>query len=119
MSNYGTSSLGQLPRVLNERDIYEKQEKKYNIITIQPKDYNETIKKYPKYHLENQDQNYYKKLQLQDEYNRYQDSRIKETQQNPEFHSHDPVPLTNHSHQKSQTFRPKMLNNIDELGGVL
>ena len=70
MSNYGSNSLGQLPRMLNERDIYEKQEKKYNIITIQPKDYQETIKKYPKYHLENQDQNYYRKLQLQDEYAR-------------------------------------------------
>ena len=39
MSNYGTSSLGRLPKMLNERDIYEKQEKKYNIITIQPKEY--------------------------------------------------------------------------------
>ena len=66
MSNYGSSSLGKLPRVVNERDIYEKQEKKYNIITIQPKDHQETIKKYPIYRLENQDQNYYRKLQLQD-----------------------------------------------------
>lgn len=70
MSNYGSNSLGHLPRLLNERDIYEKQEKKYNIITIQPKDYQETIKKYPKYHLEDHDLNYYRKLQIQDEYNR-------------------------------------------------
>lgn len=38
-------------KLFNERDIYEKQEKKYNIISIQPKQYHETIKKYPKYHL--------------------------------------------------------------------
>jgi hypothetical protein len=62
LSSYGTSSLGTLPKFVNERDIYEKQEKKYNIISIQPKRYQETIKKYPKFHLEDLDQNYYKKL---------------------------------------------------------
>lgn len=68
LSNYGTSSLGSLPKFINERDIYEKQQKKYNIITILPKEYNETIKKYPKYRLENMDLNYYKKLKLEEEY---------------------------------------------------
>lgn len=76
--------------MLNERDIYEKQEKKYNIITIQPKEYNETIKKYPKYRLEHIDQNYYRKLKLQEEYiqsynqNRANAKRIPNNFVNPE-----------------------------------
>lgn len=73
LSNYGSNSLTSLPKLLNERDIYEKQEKKYNIISIQPKEYQETIKKYPKFHLENLDENYYKKLQLQNQYERHFD----------------------------------------------
>ena len=51
LSHYGTNSLSRVGKHLNERDIYEKQEKKYNIISIMPKEYKETIKKYPKYHL--------------------------------------------------------------------
>lgn len=120
MSNYGTNSLGHLPRVLNERDIYEKQEKKYNIITIQPKEHQETIKKYPKYRLENQDNNYYKKLQIQDEYNQQHESRIRETN-NPEAYprqNYAPI-ISRQPSEVSQAFRPKMLNNLDELGGVL
>ena len=36
---------------------------------MQPKAFStQTIKKYPKYHLENLDQNFYKKLMLEDQY---------------------------------------------------
>ena len=61
LSNAGSKSLTKLP-LINERDIYEKQQSKYNIITIQPRQYDETIKKYPKYRLEDMDVNYFKKL---------------------------------------------------------
>lgn len=33
---------------LNEKDIYRKQEKEFNIISLKPKEYEEHIKKYPK-----------------------------------------------------------------------
>lgn len=46
LSNYGTKSLG-----YNERDIYNKQNKNFNIISLKPKQYNETIKQYPKFSL--------------------------------------------------------------------
>lgn len=50
-----------LPRNLSEREVYEKQQKKYNIISMDPISHKETIKKYPIYRLENSDYNYYKK----------------------------------------------------------
>lgn len=75
LSNLGNSSLQQLPRTINERDIFERQQTKYNIISIQPNQYNETIKKYPKYRLENLDCNYYKNLQLETQYNDRSDKK--------------------------------------------
>ncbi len=45
--------------------MYEKQQKNYNIINVQPKQYEDTIKLFPKYRLENEDRNYYKKLQIE------------------------------------------------------
>lgn len=91
--------------MVNERDIYDKQEKKYNIITIQPKEHEETIKKYPIYRLEDQDQNYYRKLQIQDYYSRKFDNRHK--QNNPES------PAINQakpdSQEKPNTYRPNQL----------
>lgn len=43
-----------------------------------PKEYNETIKKYPKFHLEHSDHNYYKKLQLQGEYDQFRSSKYQQ-----------------------------------------
>ena len=40
----------------NEKQIYEKQQKGYNIITNSNKKYNETIKMNPKFHLETRDE---------------------------------------------------------------
>ena len=86
LSNYGTNSLVRLPKYTSEREIYEKQEKKYNIISIQPKKYRETIKKYPKFHLENLDGNYYKKLELQNEYDQqFQPKKYSSQPPNPEI----------------------------------
>jgi hypothetical protein len=116
--------LGNLHKFVNERDIYEKQEKKYNIITIQPKEYNETIKKYPKYRLENIDNNYYRKLKLQEEYTQaYNQSHAKRNRSNANPESNpNPSPnpnqatnptQSNNAAQQGKAFRPKMLNNID------
>lgn len=41
---------------LNEKDIFMKQDHNYNIITYQPKEHNEHIKKYPKLSLEEKNQ---------------------------------------------------------------
>ena len=50
LSNFGTTSLKKFPEI-SERDVYEKQKSKYDIITVQPTVSLETIKKYPKYRL--------------------------------------------------------------------
>jgi hypothetical protein len=49
----GTNSLKSLNRYISEKEVYEKQQKGYNIISVQPKEYEDTIKVYPKYRLEN------------------------------------------------------------------
>ena len=36
LSNYGTHSLSSLPKQISDRDIYEKQSHRYNIISIKP-----------------------------------------------------------------------------------
>ena len=36
LQGYGTSSLGPVPKQISDRDIYEKQSKRYNIISIKP-----------------------------------------------------------------------------------
>lgn len=107
--------------MMSERDIYEKQQKKYNIITIQPKEYNETIKKYPIYRLENSDENYYRKLKLQEEYNPKRTTLLSNSQINPEYNSllaskaelkKSPDTQPGEA-QNAPKIRPKMLNNID------
>lgn len=45
--------------------MFEKQQKNYNIISVQPKEYQDTIKVFPKYHLEDQDHNYFRKMQIE------------------------------------------------------
>ena len=45
--------------------MFEKQQKNYNIISVQPKEYQDTIKMFPKYHLEDEDRNYFRKMQLE------------------------------------------------------
>ena len=65
MSNVGSNSLKTLNRYISDREIYEKQQKNYNIISVQPKEYQDTIKVFPKYHLEDQDHNYFRKMQIE------------------------------------------------------
>ena len=57
LSNYGTSSLA-----FNQRDIYNKQNSKFNIISLKPKGVDDQIKVYPKLTLEDRDAFYYQKM---------------------------------------------------------
>lgn len=45
------SSLEPMKKSITGKDVYEKQAKKYNIVTIQPKEYIDTINLYPKFRL--------------------------------------------------------------------
>ena len=51
LSNVGSSSLKNLNRFISDKEVYEKQQKNYNIISVQPKEYQDTIKMFPKYRL--------------------------------------------------------------------
>jgi hypothetical protein len=50
LSNYGTNSLS-----FNQKDIFNKQNSRYNIINVKPKDYDDSIRQFPKFTLENKD----------------------------------------------------------------
>lgn len=52
----------------NDQEVYKKQEKKFNIITLKPNPYEQTIKQYPKLTLEDKDVYFYKKLRQQQEF---------------------------------------------------
>lgn len=58
LSSYGNNSLA-----FNERDIFSKQNSKFNIISLKPKEVPDAIKQYPKLTLEDRDANYYQKMQ--------------------------------------------------------
>lgn len=58
LSNYGTNSLA-----FNQREIYDKQNTKFNIISLKPKDIPDRIKQYPKLTLEDKDKYYFQKVQ--------------------------------------------------------
>ena len=56
-----------LNRIVSDREIYEKQTKNYNIISVQPKEVQDTIKVFPKLNLEDRDCNYFKKMEIEKE----------------------------------------------------
>ncbi len=62
--------------------MYKKQEKKFNIITLKPNAYDQTIKQYPKLTLEDKDAYFYKKMQQEqlfnEQYRQQQEHRQKE-----------------------------------------
>ena len=47
---------------LEDRDIYNKQKSKFDIISMKPAENRETIKKYPKLTLEDKDAYYYRRV---------------------------------------------------------
>ena len=68
LSNYGSNVLNNesfKASLYNDQEIYKKQEKKFNIITLKPNPYEQTIKQYPKLTLEDKDVYFYKKLRQQ------------------------------------------------------
>lgn len=107
LSNVGTNSLKSLNRYISDKEIYEKQQKGYNIISVQPKEYEDTIKVYPKYRLENEDRNYYKKLQIEKEISNKLNTNKQLLQQ-----------LANPETQK-KAVRGKYLNNVDEVADIM
>lgn len=53
LSNYGSNLLNNDSRTFrgslyNDQEIYKKQDKKFNIITLKPNEFEHTIKQYPK-----------------------------------------------------------------------
>lgn len=109
LSSVGSNSLKSLNRFISDKEVYEKQQKNYNIISVQPKEYQDTIKLFPKYRLQNEDQNYFKKLQLQREIaNKLQVSKeqLKNgSSKNPEL--------------VKKPMRGKYLNNVDEVADII
>ena len=68
LSNYGSNVLNNesfKASLYNDQEIYKKQEKKFNLITLKPNPYEQTIKQYPKLTLEDKDVYFYKKLRQQ------------------------------------------------------
>jgi hypothetical protein len=68
LSNYGSNVLNNDSRTFrgslyNDQEIYRKQDKKFNIITLKPNEYDHLIRQYPKLTLEDQDGQYYRKVQ--------------------------------------------------------
>lgn len=49
----------------NDEEVYRKQEKKFNIITLRPKEHDLILKQYPKLTLENKDEFFYKRMEQQ------------------------------------------------------
>ena len=47
---------------IEDKDIYQRQSKQFNIISMEPLSHQETIKKYPKFTLEDKDAYYYRKM---------------------------------------------------------
>lgn len=112
LSNYGTHSLKSLNRFISDKEVYEKQQKNYNIISAQPKEYEDTIKIYPKYRLENSEGNYQRKMKLEkDLADRLlnQKLQVREGQSNPEAGMEF----------RAGTKRGKYLNNVDEVRDII
>ena len=61
LSNVGSNSLKSLNHHISDKEVYEKQQSRFNIINAQPKLYEDTIRFFPKYRYENLDRNFFKK----------------------------------------------------------
>jgi hypothetical protein len=97
-----------LNRYISDKEVYDKQQKNYNIINVQPKEYEDTIKVYPKYRLENEDRNYYKKLQIEQEI-------ANKLNTNRQYLSN----LTDPEKSSKIVKRGKYLNHVDEVTDIM
>lgn len=48
---------------MDQKGVYHKQTSPYNIISMKPKEFNDGIRQYPWYSIENRDDVYYKRMQ--------------------------------------------------------
>jgi hypothetical protein len=104
----GSNSLKSLNRFISDKEVYEKQQKNYNIISVQPKEYQDTIKFFPKYRLENEDQNYFKKLQLE-----------KEIASKLQVNKEQLKRQSSINPEATKPMRGKYLNNVDEVADII
>lgn len=63
---------------LEDKDIYRRQNQRYNIISMEPINHQETIKKYPKFTLEDKDAYYFRKM-IGNDLQKTQQQQLKET----------------------------------------
>lgn len=103
----GSASLKSLNRFISDREVYEKQQKNYNIINVQPKEYKDTINLFPKYRLENSDANYFKKMQIESQIS------AKLGQFKPQTNPEQTLNTT------PAPKRGKYLNNVDEVKDII
>ena len=120
LSSYGNNSLA-----FNEREIFDKQNSKFNIISLKPKEVPDKIKQYPKFSLENKDSCYYQKMQLM----REQEMASRSSRQSSPSRNepvvagkHTYVPEENKNpsyYQHGRYFTPRMLNHADEVSNIM
>lgn len=48
LSSYGSSSLDKLPKI-SDKNVFESQQKQFNIVNLCPKEYKQSIKMFPKF----------------------------------------------------------------------
>lgn len=48
-----------------EDEVYRKQEKRFNIITLKPREHEQILRQYPKLTLEDKDDYFYRRMELQ------------------------------------------------------
>jgi hypothetical protein len=46
----------------NEDEVYRKQEKRFNIITLKPREHEQVLRQYPKLTLEDKDDYFYRRM---------------------------------------------------------
>ena len=115
LSSYGNNSLA-----FNQRDIYSKQNSKFNIISLKPKEVPDAIKQYPPLTLEDRDVNYYSKMQKM----RETEAAYRQSANNSMSARNAPVVAGKHTYvpednknpsyyQQGRYFTPRMLNHAD------
>ena len=120
LSSYGNSSLA-----FNQREIYDKQNSKFNIISLKPKEVPDQIKQYPKLTLEDKDAFYYQKMQMIRDHEAARQSTRYRSNSGLEGNiagkpTYAPEEGKNPSYyQQGRYFTPKMLNHADEVSNIL
>ena len=110
-----SNSLKSLNRFISDKEVYDKQSRNYNIISAQPKEFDDTIKVFPKYRLENSDSNYQRKIQLE----RDMTQRVLNHKLNVGQHGIRQQPNPEAARPQEGPKRGKYLNNVDEVRDII